>query len=262
MAPIFNSFEFATAWLRGLGAGDLRRSSQEEDREQVGFEGGAKVNWWWEQRSGLRLNKDVNNLFFLNKNVNNLFFLNKNVNICFGSHCVSSRVCWETLQDCGPLDQSTTVDVWVDWCVLQVDVKWISSRFQVDWFVLQVGFNQQQHFRTLGPCWTFCWTRKISVYRSTMSLRLNLWSTPHTCRLRVSRFFRAELSSPATMLTCFRAPEAEKFCKTTFLLTMLFNPVRYVLTKMSITIYRYFDISIISPPQTQHRQHMPKRFEL
>ena len=95
-----------------------------------------------------------------------------------------------------------------------------------------------------------------------MSLRLNLWSTPHTCRLRVSRFFRAELSPPATMLTCFRAPEVEKFCKTTFLLTMLFNPVRYILTKMSITIYRYFDISIISPPQTQHRQHMPKRFEL
>ena len=151
------------------------------------------------------------------ENVNNLFYLNKDVNICFGSHCVSSRVCWETLQDCGTLDQSTsTVDVWVDWCVLQVDFKWISSGFQVDWFVLQVDFNQQQHFRTLGPCWTFCWTMKISVNRSNMSLRLNLWSTPHTCRLRVSRFFRAELSPPATMLTCFRAPEVEKFCKTTF----------------------------------------------
>ena len=55
----------------------MRRSSQEEDREQVGLEGGAKVNWWWEQRSGLSLNKDVNNLFCLNKNVNNLFFHNK-----------------------------------------------------------------------------------------------------------------------------------------------------------------------------------------
>ena len=40
---LFKIRELFTAWLRGRGAGDFSLSSQEEDRRQPGFDGGAKL---------------------------------------------------------------------------------------------------------------------------------------------------------------------------------------------------------------------------
>ena len=50
---LFKIRELFTAWLRGRGAGDFSLSSQEEDRWQPGFDGGAKLTWSTKIRFGL-----------------------------------------------------------------------------------------------------------------------------------------------------------------------------------------------------------------